>query len=211
MSLTNLLRREFKYRYFNATLILIGVNVLVFALNALLPVSRVILALIPDLVVNQHWLWQPFSYMFVHANFQHLLFNMLGLFFFGTVVERKIGSNEFLLFYLLTGFLAGLFSLFAFLLMGMGGVPLVGASGAIYAVLFAFAVISPRAMIYIWGIIPVRAPILVLAFTALAIGSQVLGFGGNVAHLTHLAGFGFAALYFPIRHNVNPFRRLLIR
>jgi membrane associated rhomboid family serine protease len=211
MSFTSVLRRQFKYSYFNATLILIGINVLVYALINLVPRSFIYLSLIPAAILQEGWIWQPFTYMFVHGGLRHLLFNMLGLFFFGTAVERKMGSSEFILFYLITGTLAGIFSFITFLLSGNIMTPLVGASGAVYAVLFAFAVINPRARIYFWGIIPIPAPVLVLGYTVIELWSEIFGLGGNIAHLTHLAGFAFSALYFPVRHNVNPIRRLLQR
>jgi len=202
------IRKPFRYSDGNLTLVLIGVNVLVYALTSVFRDAYVYLALIPGAVLRLGWVWQPFTYMFVHANLRHLIFNMLGLFFFGTVVERSLGTREFALFYLLTGTLAGLFSLGAFALGGALSIRLVGASGAVYAVLFAFAVINPRARIHIWGLLPVPAPLLVAAYTAIELWSQFAGAGGGVAHLTHLAGFGFAALYFPVRHGVNPIKRL---
>lgn len=211
MSFTSILRRQFRYNYFNATLVLIGINALVFALVNLVPRTFIYLSLIPAAILQEGWIWQPFTYMFVHGGLRHLLFNMLGLFFFGTAVERKMGSSEFLLFYLLTGTLAGIFSFLTFLIAGNTMTPLVGASGAVYAVLFAFAVINPRARIYFWGIIPIPAPVLVLGYTVIELWSELFGMGGNIAHLTHLAGFGFSALYFPVRHNVNPIRRLMLR
>ena len=208
MTFLQRIRKPFRFTSGNVTLILIGVNALVFALTSVFRDAFVYLALIPGAVLRLGWIWQPFTYMFVHASLSHLFFNMLGLFFFGTAVERSLGSREFALFYLLTGTLAGLFSLAAFALGGALGVRLVGASGAVYAVLLAFAVINPRARIFIWGILPVPAPLLVAGYTAIELGSQLLGAGGNIAHLTHLAGFAFAALYFPVRHGVNPIKRL---
>lgn len=203
------IRTPFRHTESHATLILIGVNVLAYALTWVFQSLGYYLAMIPGAVLQLGWVWQPFTYMFVHANARHLFFNMLGLFFFGTAVERQLGSREFTLFYLLTGTLAGVFSLFAFAAGGMLGVPLVGASGAVYAVLLAFAVINPRARIFIWGILPVPAPLLVLGYTLIELWSEIFGSGGNVAHLTHLAGFLFAALYFPVRHGVNPLKRLV--
>ncbi len=202
------LRKPFRYTEGNLTLVLIGVNVLVFALTTVMREAYVYLSLIPAAVLRLGWVWQPLTYMFVHANLRHLVFNMLGLFFFGTAVERSLGTREFALFYLLTGTLAGLFSLAAFTLGGAPGIRLVGASGAVYAVLFAFAVINPRSRIHIWGILPVPAPLLVAGYTVIELWSQFSGSGGGVAHLTHLAGFAFAALYFPVRHGVNPIKRL---
>jgi membrane associated rhomboid family serine protease len=209
MTIVQRIRTPFRYSNGNATLVLIGINVLVFALTSVFQQLYFYLALIPGAVVQLGWIWQPFTYMFVHANMSHIFFNMLGLFFFGTAVERSLGTREFLFFYLLTGTLAGLFSLGAFALGGAWNVQLVGASGAVYAVLLAFAVINPRARIFIWGIIPVQAPLLVAGYTVLELWSEIFGMGGNIAHLTHLAGFAFAALYFPVRHGVNPIRRVI--
>jgi membrane associated rhomboid family serine protease len=86
---------------------------------------------------------------------------------------------------------------------------LLGASGAVFSVLLAFATFFPSAMIYIFGIIPIRAPILVLGYTAIELFAQISGGGGNIAHLTHLAGFLFAFLYFVLRLGVNPVRVML--
>lgn len=209
MTILQRLRSPFRYSYFNASLVLIGINLLVYALGSMFRELPLYLGLMPIAMVRLGWIWQPFTYMFVHGGLQHLLFNMLGLFFFGSYVERELGSKEFLLYYLLTGTLAGLFSFASYALTGAWGVRLVGASGAVYAVLLAFAVINPRARIYIWGILPVPAAVLVGAYTVMGLWSAIFGYGGNIAHLTHLAGFGFGALYFPVRHRVNPLRRLI--
>jgi membrane associated rhomboid family serine protease len=209
MTIMQRIRTPFRYSHGNATLVLIGINVFVYAIMYVFRDVSVFLSLIPGAVLSYGWVWQVITYMFVHANIQHLFFNMLGLFFFGTAVERSLGTREFTFFYLLMGTLAGLFSLAAFSLGGAFNIRLVGASGAVYAVLLAFAVINPRARIFIWGILPVPAPILVAAYTGIELWSELFGRGGNVAHLTHLAGFLFAALYFPVRLGVNPIRRLV--
>ncbi|HOT59132.1 MAG TPA: rhomboid family intramembrane serine protease [Spirochaetales bacterium] len=205
----NILRKEFRYSFDYITLYIIGANFIIYFLTMASPVLFYNLALVPQLTFSGSF-WQPFTYMFVHAGFQHIFFNMLGLLIFGLAVERTMGSKEFLLFYLVTGTLAGIFSLVVFTVMNISA-PLVGASGAIFAVLFAYAVIYPLSLIYIWGIIPVRAPVLVLGYTILEIFNEIMGLQGNVAHLTHLAGFAFSALYFPVRHGINPIKRLLIR
>jgi membrane associated rhomboid family serine protease len=119
-----------------------------------------------------------------------------------------MGSKEFLLYYLLTGIAAGIFSFCAYYVSGNYIVALVGASGALYAVQLAYAVFFPNSIIYIMGILPMRAPVMVLGFTALSLFLQISGRGGNVAHLTHLAGFAFGWIYFLARFGVNPWRRL---
>jgi len=210
MNSNSLARRPFRYSNANVAVWLIAINVAVFALEYLFPVVRAYLAMTPILVLSG-WLWQPFTYMFAHWDISHLLVNMLGILFFGTQVERELGSKEFLLYYLLTGFLAGVFSFAVYLFLGGARVPLLGASGAIFAVLLAFATIFPQAEIYIWGIFPVRAPLLVLGYTAIELGSQLFSFRDSVAHLTHLAGFIFGWLYFLVRFGVNPAKRFFPR
>lgn len=210
MSITRYLRQPFRYAQFNATMWLIAANILVFALTYLLPRSLSFLAMNPGAVLSG-WVWQPFTYMFAHAGFSHILFNMLGLLFFGSAIEREVGSKEFLFFYLLTGFLAGLFSFGVYALTGAWGSWLLGASGAVYAVLLAFAVLFPHAEIYVWGLLPVRAPLLVAGYTVIELFSQFTGSSSGVAHLTHLAGFGFAWLYFRLRFDLDPWRRLFPR
>ena len=205
-----LLGRPFPYTYNNYAFILIVINILVFMLNSLSPNSTFYTAMIPGLVLQKGFVWQFLTYMFTHSGLSHILFNMLGLFFFGVQVERRIGSKEFLLFYLTTGVLAGVFSFVVYLLTGMFGVILLGASGAVFGVLLAFAVFFPHANIYLMGIFPIRAPVLVIGFTAIELFNQVFGMQSGVANMTHLAGFGFAYLYLVLRLGINPiesFRR----
>lgn len=200
----SIIKRPFTYSFNNVSFILMGVNLLVFLLGYIWPNLDIYLAMNPLLVTQGKMWWQFLTYMFVHGGFQHLFVNMIGLFFFGPPVERRLGSKEFLLFYLLTGVLAGVFSFCVYYFTGQTRVFLVGASGAIYAVLLAFAVFYPDARILLFFIVPIRAPVLVLLYTVVEILSQITGRGANVAHLTHLAGFAFAYLYMVIRLGINP-------
>jgi membrane associated rhomboid family serine protease len=208
-----IIRQPFRYQNNNAVLWLIGINVIVFALTNLLGLRWLvyILSMIPIMVLRG-WVWTFVTYMFVHADIKHILFNMLALFIFGIQVERYMGSREFLLFYFITGALAGVFS-FGVYYFSAPLIPLLGASGAIFAVQLAFAVFYPDSIIYLWGILPLRAPVMVLGFTAIELFSSISSRnqGGGVAHLTHLAGFGFAWLYFVIRFGINPWKRLFYR
>lgn len=160
----------------------------------------------PYNMIRNHWYWQPFTYMFVHGGFSHIIFNMLALLCFGLQLERALGSKEFLLMYLLCGTVSGALSFGVYMLTGQYGIFLLGASGAIYAILFAFAVVFPRSKIFIWGIIPVPAPILVLVYAIIETLSEITGRNGGTAHLTHLFGFLAAFLYFLIRMKINPFK-----
>jgi membrane associated rhomboid family serine protease len=206
--MNNPLRRPFRYRYDNAALYLIGINVLVFALQWFFPSVSPYLALNTRLV-SYGWVWQFVTYMFAHGGISHLFFNMLALFIFGSQVERQMGSKEFLVYYLLTGFLAGLFSFVVYWFTGADRVFLLGASGALFAVQLAYAVFFPNSLVYLWGILPLRAPVMVLGFTALELFFSVSRRDSGVAHLTHLAGFAFGWIYFLARFRINPWRRLI--
>ena len=227
--MNNIIRKPFKYTNSGIVYWLIGINILIFLFLWLLAKNfysiaswggigeRLIMLgdfllirmpMRPALVLERGWVWTFITYMFMHAGFRHILFNMFGLFIFGIHVERQMGSREFLLYYLLTGALAGVFSCFAYYFTSSALVPLVGASGAIFAVELAYAVLFPDSIIYLWGIIPLRAPVMVLGFTALELILSLTEANSNVAHLTHLAGFAFGWIYFLIRFGMNPWRRL---
>ncbi|MFA6856350.1 MAG: rhomboid family intramembrane serine protease [Treponema sp.] len=197
-------RKPFKYTNIHITLYLAAVNVLIYVITLLFPELQTILCLYPPAFIYRKMYWQIITYMFVHGNLEHIFFNMFGLIMFGLAVERVIGSKEFLLYYLICGTVSGALSLGVFILTGHYNVALIGASGAVYAVLFAFAVVYPRSKIYFWGIIPIPSPVLVIVYAVIELVSQLAGFNGGVAHITHLFGLAAAYLYFVIRAGVNP-------
>lgn len=204
----NVIHKPFRYTFRNVTLYIIAINVFIWFMLRLFPQFMTYLALNPYNMKYYHMLWQPFTYMWVHDlySIQHLLFNMLGLFFFGYVTERSLGSREFLLLYLLSGIFCGLVSELIFTLSGNWRVFLYGASGAVYAIMFAYAVLFPRAKIFVWYVLPVPAPLLIIAYAAIEVIDQVLNLKSGVSHTAHLAGFAFAWLYFVVRMRINPFK-----
>lgn len=131
--------------------------------------------------------WRIITYQFLHGPILHILFNMLVLFFFGPLVERLWGSKKFLIFYLTCGAMGGI--LFSILVITnvLGAAPLVGASGAIYGMLAAGAVLFPNLRVYVLGIFPMT--LRALAFVVAAI-SILKFFGGENAggEAAHLAG-----------------------
>lgn len=210
----NLLRKPFKYTFFNASLVIILINTGIHFLFQALGINRLFFGLNVIGIVYYHRFWQIFTYMFIHGDISHLFFNMLALLIFGSTIEKTLGSKEFLLLYFVIGVGSGLFSLGAYYLYGRFliangiqpwtfGISLIGASGAIYGLLFAYAVIFPRSIIYIWGLIPVPAPLMVLGYAVIEFVSQFVS-SSNVAHMTHLAGFVFAWLYFIVRMGIHP-------
>lgn len=207
----NILTRRMRYSYSNVCMYIIGINVIVFLMTQVNRDLMSYLAMNPINVAHHNMYWQFLTYMFVHGSMNHIFFNMLGLYFFGVQVERSVGSKEFLLFYLLCGTLAGVFSYLIYLKTGYYRVFLMGASGSVFAVLLAYAVIYPDSVIYIMGVFPVRAPLLVAGYTVIELLSHVSGRNSGVAHMTHLAGFAFAYIYFMVRFRINPADRLFRR
>lgn len=202
-------QRPFRYRFYNAAMIIVGINVVFFMITYVYPRAFVYLSMIPAAVIGRNWWWQILSYMFVHDGLWHIAVNMLAVFFFGIQLERRLGSDEFLLYYLVTGTIAGALSLLLYWLTGAYQVFLVGASGAVFGVLLGFATFFPSARIFVFGVFPVRAAVLVLAYTAIELFSMVSRSGGNVAHFTHLAGFLVAYGYLWGRLRINPGRILI--
>ena len=185
---------------------LLVANVIMFFVSRAVPGLFLALALVPALVPVRPW--TPFTYMFLHADAFHLLFNMLGLFFFGPRLEARIGSARFLRLYLVSGLSGALFSI------ATPHVPIVGASGAIFGVFVGFARYWPRAQVLIWGIVPVEARIMVILMTVLALMG---GFGAGqsgVAHFAHLGGFVGGWLYLRAAETRSPataFRQVVAR
>lgn len=163
-------------------------NVVVYLAMLAVPMIEVWLALVPAYTLSRPW--TLITYMFVHGGFFHLFFNMIILFFFGPPLEGLWGGREFLKFYLVAGLGgAALSYIFAF----DHGV--VGASGALYGVMLAFAMNWPDMPIHIWGILPVKAKWLVTFLAAVSVLSLAGGQPDGVAHFAHLGGFVAGYIY----------------
>jgi membrane associated rhomboid family serine protease len=152
---------------------------------------------------RQPWLcWQLVTYGFVHDphDIRHILFNMFGLWIFGTSVEDVYGKAEFLRIYLVSIVLCGLAWL-AFTATAAGPASLVGASGGIMCVMILFVLHFPRRMLYIWGVLPVPA----WGIATLYVVFDIMGLGSDsgVAHVAHLAGVAFGFIYFRAGWNLG--------
>ena len=204
------INKKFSYTYSNICVYIIMANVLVFIATQYLNIYfkgwplKYWLGLVPSLV-NKGCVWQFFTYMFVHGSYMHLFFNMFALLMFGRMLEYYLGTREFLLFYFVCGFLAGVISYVFYLIQGTQ-VFIVGASGCIYALLFLCAVLFPTSRILLFFFIPMRMPIAVMFYIAIEVFSQVFGVNDGVAHLIHLSGIAVAWLYVMIRFRMNPIR-----
>jgi membrane associated rhomboid family serine protease len=140
--------------------------------------------------------WTVVSYMFVHHDFWHLFWNMYALFIFGPRLEHLWGTKKFSFFYLMSG-LGGLicYSLF----FRDSGALLLGASGAIFGVMGAYALQWPKQEVYLFWVLPMRVLTLVLLLVGFNLAMGVFGLAGgggaSVAYFAHLGGFIVAWLY----------------
>jgi membrane associated rhomboid family serine protease len=185
---------------------LIFANAGVFLAQMVFPDLTYLFGLAPIAVLARPW--TPLTYMFLHGGLMHLLFNMLGLFFFGPRLEERLGGRHFLGLYLVSGLMGAALSFLT------PHALIIGASGAIFGVFLGFAYYWPRAQIYIWGIFPVEARVLVVAATALTLWAGFGGGSGGVAHFAHLGGFAGGLLYLKLRERFSAgsrFRRVAQR
>ncbi|HKQ70913.1 MAG TPA: rhomboid family intramembrane serine protease [Polyangiaceae bacterium] len=136
----------------------------------------------PAYVMQQPW--TLVTYMFLHAGFAHIFFNMLSLFFFGPRLELELGGRRFLGLYMTSGIAGGLLS---WVFSSDSFVPIVGASGAILGVMWGYARFWPNDQILIM-FLPMPVRIAVIGLTALDVLGGFGGGGGNVAHFAHLGG-----------------------
>lgn len=198
---------------------LIFINVILFLLKLALKGMNIDLDSILGLF---YWespyfkIWQPLTHIFMHANFTHLLFNMIALWMFGSTIENVLGTKKFLTLYFVCGLgaafcqsmvyhfqLKDLVTLIhnypnqygAFLTNPNSplNTPMVGASGAIYGILFAFGYLFPNALIYVYFLIPIKAKYFVAIFAAIELFSGLKNnMNDNIAHFAHLGGMLFA-------------------
>lgn len=181
-----------------AVKLLIIANVALFVINMIVgDMMTLRLGLSPQAVLEQFALWQPVTYMFLHSTggFGHILFNMLALWMIGTDLERTWGTRFFIKYYFITGLGAGATSLLLALFSNTFYYSItVGASGAIYGLLLAYAMYFPHRTLILF-IFPVPARIAVTILGAIAFLSAMGGPGGGVAHTAHLGGLVVGYLY----------------
>ena len=138
--------------------------------------------------IGPHFMpWQLVTYAFLHLTFAHLFFNMLGLWMFGGELEQVWGQRRFLQFYAASVVAAALVQLLVSALLGAQG-PTIGASGGLFGLLLAFAMIFPNRIILLFFVIPMKAKYLVALYGLIELyqGAYVLNSG--VAHFAHLGG-----------------------
>lgn len=152
-------------------------------------------------VTHQGYVWQLATYIFLHdtGNLMHLLFNMLGLWMFGSELEQVWGTRRFTRFFFICGIGAGVLMVLLFLIWGGDyRVTTIGASGAIYGVLLAFGMLFPDRIIYLL-IFPIPAKYLVMILGGIAFYSSLSASSSGIAHVAHLGGMICGYIYIKSR------------
>ncbi|MEX2213442.1 MAG: rhomboid family intramembrane serine protease [Phycisphaeraceae bacterium] len=194
---------------------LIIINAVIFLLDAILTGSQRASWLSPYIhgafdvgrAVHGWQLWRWFTYQFLHGDFFHVFFNMLGLYFFGPMIENYLGSRRFLAFYLLCGMSgAVLYSLIVSFAPGLifpdmivrvaGQVPLIGASGSVFGVLIAAACVAPRQRVMLlFPPIPMELRTMAMVFLGIATLSLLAGSSNAGGDACHLGGAALGYLF----------------
>jgi len=200
---------------------LIYTNVAVFFAQFFVPALTFAFGLRPAAVIGDLFVWQLVTYMFLHGGMFHILFNMLFLWMLGTELERVWGTRYFLKFYFVTGIGAGILTVLVSLLPFALGAQIysavtIGASGAIYGLLMAYALYFPNRPMYLFPFpVPMPAKVFVLIVGAIAFYASLAG-GGGVANATHLGGLLVGYIYLrglrlPVRLRLHPWAEVKYR
>ena len=164
-----------------------------------------IFGLTPSLV-KEGYIWQLATYMFLHGGLFHILFNMFALYIFGGDIERAWGTKEFIKYYFITGIGAGVAS---FLLSFNASTTTIGASGAIFGLLAAFALMFPDRIIYLYFLFPIKAKYMALLFGGIELLASFRYTGDGIGHFAHLGGMLVGYLYLKADWRIKSFFRYL--
>ncbi|MBI4386092.1 MAG: rhomboid family intramembrane serine protease [Elusimicrobia bacterium] len=161
-------------------------NIAAFCLSWFVGAQMVdLFGLVPRHFWHNRWVWQCVSYLFIHGSFMHLLINVFCLWMFALPVEAQWGSRDFLKYYFLCGVGSGLISA---AIHPASGVPIVGASGAIYGLLVAFAMLNPDAVVYLYFFFPLKARDMAILVGFLEFFAGASSSSPGIARFTHLSG-----------------------
>lgn len=150
------------------------------------------LGLVPFLFTGQFWLWQAFTYIFIHANFWHFFVNVFMLWMLGRIVEPELGPRKFLAYFLVCGAAAALVTA-AWNPDSL--TPVIGASGAIFGLLGAFAFLHPDDIVYIYFIFPMKARTMAVLLGLIEFALTLSKPGSGISNVTHLGGLAAGLLW----------------
>lgn len=182
---------------------LILINCIIFVFQLILQKAfdfdmSLLFGLAPKVLLEKGFVWQIFTYLFLHGNFVHLIFNMLVLWMLGGEIEDNVfGSIRFLKYYFVCGIGAAIFNI---LFSYDSSVPIIGASGAIYGVLVAYAIFFGNRLLILFPFpVFIKAKYFVLMMGMIELISSVFYTTDGIAHLAHLGGMVVGYLYIMVQ------------
>ena len=176
-----------------AVKVLLIANVSIFIFQTFLDYSFILIfGLVPHLVWKEYYIWQLFTYQFLHGGLFHLLFNMLALWMFGCDLERQWGSRFFTKYYFVSAIGGGILNA---VLMPSQMVPSIGASGGIYGILLAYGLTYPNRTVYFYFLFPIKMKHFVMIIGAISLYSSFTASHTGIAHLAHMGGMVFGYIY----------------
>jgi membrane associated rhomboid family serine protease len=177
------------YRFTESwTFYIILINVFFFIIQIVSPPFTDALALLPSLALSGHY-YQFVTYMFLHGNLMHIAFNMFVFAIFGFPLEQTIGRKRFVSVYLISGIGSAVFYILIMTsMMGAYDASLIGASGAVFGILAAYAFKYPRQWVYIFGLVPLPAAALLVFLLIEETFIGVLGLQPGIANFGHVGG-----------------------
>lgn len=192
---------------------LLTVNIAVFVLSVLAAGTRFsdviqAMTLYPEKAIGEGHLWQLFTYQFIHGGIMHILGNMLGLYFFGQLVERAWGTKEFLKYYFLCAVGAGICVCVLGYLTGTQYLGTVGASGAVFGLLLAGAMLFPDQIFLFFLVYPLKLKHVAWIYGGIAFLGLVSSHAGGVSDIAHLGGMLFGYSYIKTKRVRRPSKRL---
>ncbi|MDA8245050.1 MAG: rhomboid family intramembrane serine protease [Elusimicrobia bacterium] len=149
------------------------------------------LGLVPELFLGRLWLWQAVTYIFIHGGFWHFLFNTFMLWMLGRILEPEMGTRRFLTYFFACGAAAAVVTA----LFGPAVIPVIGASGAIYALLGAFAFLHPDVTVYLYFVLPMSARMMAFLLGAMEFVLSLSKPGSGISNITHLGGLVVGLLW----------------
>jgi len=192
----------------NGVKTLLIINITIFLISNLLGMRYEFFSkfgLVPYTFFQELNLWQPITYMFLHGNLIHILFNMLVLWMFGNELEKILGKTKFLELYFFCGVGSGIITL---LFNYNSYTPVVGASGAIYGLFTAYAIIYPNRNVYFYFLFPLKIKYLLIIISSISFLSIIMQQDTSISHITHLGGIIICLLYFN-QNKIDNYKKLL--
>ena len=189
--------------------LILSINIIIFILVEISGIQYEIFkifGLVPADIITSLKIWQPLTYLFLHSGLVHILINMFVLWMFGRDLEYLWGKYSFVKYFILTGVGSGIITI---IFDSTSQIPVVGASGAVYGVLMAYALSYPNRIVYLYGLFPVKVKYMISFLGVAAFFASISNMQSTISHLTHLSGMLIGLIYLKHKIILNHFRTII--